>query len=132
LESWQKWSFPSDPASQGGGDPAGWRTVRKKRRISRFSRTDGPAVARATGPGEKPGCAVELAEVWALGKDWWTLGFEATGPADALRDQIEAAAALVFGQALPDGAELGMDNSMSYARWLRGQPGIGHNPEARM
>ena len=113
LESWQKWSFPCDPASQGGDDPAGWRTVRKRRQISHFVH-----------------CAVELAEFYALGEDWWTLGFEATGPADVLRGQLEEAAALVFSQALPDGAELGMDNCMSYAQWLRGQPDTGTNPEA--
>ena len=37
----------------------------------------------------------------------------------------EAAAALVFAQALPSGLELGMDHSMSYARWLRGWPVAG-------
>jgi hypothetical protein len=123
LESWQKWSFPCNRASTGSGDPAGWRTVRKRRRISRFSLADGPARVRFPGPGEKeqPGCAVELAEFCALGEDWWTLGFEATGPADVLRGQLEAAAALMFGQALPDGVELGMDDSMSYAQWLRGR-----------
>jgi hypothetical protein len=121
LESWQKWSFPYDSASPGSADPAGWSTVRKRRRISRFSRARPPATARFPGPGEKPGCVVELAEFSALGADWWTLGFEATGSADALHGQLEAAAALVFSQDLPDGVELGMDDSMSYARWLRGQ-----------
>src|SRR5215471_8637732 len=37
LESWQKWSFPHGPASLNGHDPAGWRPVSKRRRISRFS-----------------------------------------------------------------------------------------------
>lgn len=119
LEAWQKWSFPYDPAGRGGGHPACWRTVRKRRRISRFSRAGVSAAARAPGPGEEPGCAVELAEFRGLGEDWWTLGFEATGPAGALRGQLEAAAALVFGQVLPGEVELGMSNSMSYARWLR-------------
>lgn len=101
LESWQKWSFPSVPASQGSGDPAGWRTVRKKRRISRL-----------------PGCAVELTEFHVLGEDWWTLGFEATGPADVLSGHLEAAAALIFSQAMPDRLELSVDDSMSFAQWL--------------
>jgi hypothetical protein len=34
LESWQKWSFPHGPASLDGRDSAGWRPVRKRRRIS--------------------------------------------------------------------------------------------------
>ena len=37
LQSWQKWSFPFSPPRQDSGDPAGWRPVRKRRRISRFS-----------------------------------------------------------------------------------------------
>ena len=130
LESWQKWSFPCDPASQGSDNPAGWRTVRKRRQISHFPHTAEPATARFPDPGRKPRCAVELAEFYALGEDWWTLGFEATGPADVLRGQLEEAAALVFSQALPDGTELGMDNCMSYAQWLHGQPDTSTNPEA--
>jgi hypothetical protein len=113
-----------------GRSPVSWWTVRKRRRVSRFPLTDGSAGARGPGPGEKPGCAVELTEFRALGEDWWTLGFEATGPAEVLRDQLEAAAALVFAQALPGGAELGMDDSMSYAQWLRGQADTGNAPEA--
>src|SRR5260370_38557740 len=33
MESWQKWSFPFTPPGQDRGDPAGWRAVRKRRRI---------------------------------------------------------------------------------------------------
>jgi len=57
-------------------------------------------------------------------------GFEATGPADVLRSQFEAAAALVFARALPSGLELSMDHSMSYARWLRGWPVAGRDSRA--
>lgn len=123
LEAWQKWSFPCVPVGRGGSDPAGWRTVRKRRRISRFSRAGGRAggraVARVPGPGKKPECAVELAEFRALGEDWWTLGFEATGPPAALPGQLEAAAALVFSRALPGEVDLDMNGCMSYAQWLR-------------
>lgn len=131
LECWQKWSFPLDSPGQGSGDPAGWRAVSKKRRISRFSQASGPTRAYVPGPGQGPGCAVELTEFCTRGETWWTLGFEATGPADVLRGQLEAAAALVFAQALPDGVELGLDHSMSYAQWLRGWPGTGSRFEAR-
>jgi len=119
LEAWQKWSFPCDPVDRGSDDPAGWRTVRKRRRIIRFPQAGGPAVAPAPGPGEKPECAVEIAEFHASGADWWTLGFEATGPAPVLRGQLEEAAALMFGRALPGEVELDMDACMSYAQWLR-------------
>ena len=80
MESWQKWSFPFSPLSPGSGDPPGWRPVRKRRRISRFALASGPVVARPPGLGQEPQCEVELTEVRTRGQDWWTLGFEATGP----------------------------------------------------
>jgi hypothetical protein len=123
LESWQKWSFPFSPLSPGGGDPAGWRPVRKRRRISRFSLARGQIVVRAPGPGQEPRCEVELTEVRTPGQDWWSLGFEATGPAGLLRSHLEATAALVFDQALPGGVEPGPDESRSYAEWLSQRPG---------
>jgi hypothetical protein len=116
MESWQKWSFPVSPLSPG---PAGWRPVRKRRRISRFTLAGGQIVAGAAGLGQEPRCEVELTEIRTRGQDWWTLGFEATGPARLQRGALEATAALVFAQALPGGAEPGPDESMSYAEWLR-------------
>jgi len=120
LESWHKWSFLHGQPGLGSDDPHGWRPVSKRRRISWFSQATGVG---DPGPGEAPRCAVELTEFHVRGEAWWTLGFEATGPAEALRSELEAAAALVFGQALPGGVELGMDNSRSYAQWLRRRPG---------
>ena len=121
MEAWQKWSFPFSPLSQDGGDQAGWRPVRKRRRTSRFSSASRQIVASAAGPGQQPRCEVELTEVRTGGQDWWTLGFEATGPADLLRSELQATAALVFAQALPGGVEPGPDESRSYARWLSQQ-----------
>ncbi len=118
MEAWQKWSFPFSPFSQDSGDQAGWRTVRKRRRISGFSSASRQIAAAAAGLGPKPECEVELTEVHTCGQDWWTLGFEATGPADLLRGELEATAALVFAQALPGGTEPGLDESRSYAGWL--------------
>jgi hypothetical protein len=127
LESWQKWSFPHGPASLGGADPAGWRRVSKRRRISRFSLTGGPARANGRGLGE--GCAVELTDIHAAGEAWWTLGFEATGPHHGLRGEVDAAAALVFAMAPPGGLELGVGDSKSYAAWLRRQSWVTAEPE---
>ena len=117
------WSFPVSPPRQASGDLAGWRPVRKRRRISRFSLASGPIVARGPGLGRQPRCEVELTEVSAAGQDWWTLGFEATGPADLLRNALQATAALVFDQALPGSVEPGPDESRSYAQWLCQQSG---------
>jgi hypothetical protein len=130
MESWQKWSFPFSPLRQASADPAGWTPVRKRRRISRFSGTSGPIVAPAPGLGREPRCEVELTEVRTRGKDWWTLGFEATGPADLLRSELQATAALVFAQALPGGVELGSNVSRSYAEWLCQRPGAESNADA--
>jgi len=123
MQSWQKWSFPYSPLRPGSGDPAGWRPVRKRRRISRFPLASGQLEARGLRLGEQPQCEAELTEVRTLGQDWWTLGFEATGPADLLPSKLAAAAALVFAQAMPGGMEPGTDEARSYAEWLGQRPG---------
>jgi hypothetical protein len=130
LESWQKWSFPFSPPGPGSGEPPGWRLVGKRRRISRFSSASEPIVAAAAGLGQRPRCEVELTEVHTSGQDWWTLGFEATGPAGLLRSELEATAALVFAQALPGGLQPGPDESRSYAQWLGQRPGAGGDADA--
>jgi hypothetical protein len=130
LESWQKWSFPCGPLSLDSVDPAGWRPVSKRRRISRFALASGRIVARPQGLGGEPGCEVELTAVRTRGQDWWTLGFEATGPADLLRAELEATAALVFAQALPGGVAPGPDDSRSYAGWLSRRPGAESDADA--
>jgi hypothetical protein len=127
MESWRKWAFPFGPPSQGGRDPAGWRLVRKTRRISRFSLASGPIRVYGQEPGEEPGCAAELTEVLSHGEAWWTLGFESVGPPHLLRSQLEAAAALVFAETLPGEMEPGLNDSRSYAEWLLQWPGAGDN-----
>ena len=122
IQSWQKWSFPFAPLSEIRADPAGWILVSKKRRVSGLLLAGGRVRAVLPGLGEEPGCAVELTEVRLRGEAWWTLAFEATGPAGLLRSQLEATAALVFDHALPGGLELGTEDSMSYAEWLRRPP----------
>ncbi len=119
MESWQKWSFPFGPPSQGSGETAGWRPVRK--RIGRFALAGGKIQARVPRLGEEPWCTVELTEVRTRGEAWWTLGFEATGPVGLLHGELEASAALVFAKSLPGGVELGTNDAMSYAEWLRRQ-----------
>ena len=86
-------------------------------------------MAHAPGGDGEPRCEVELTEVRTRGQDWWTLGFEATGPASLLRRTLEATAALVFAQALPGGVEPGPDDSTSYAQWLGQYPGAGNDAD---
>jgi hypothetical protein len=131
MESWQKWSFPFSPLSPGSVGPAGWRPVRKRRRISRFSSASGQIVTGG-GPelGAQPGCTVELTEVHTRDQDSWTLGFEATGPTDLLHSELQATAALVFAHPLPGSAQPGPDDSQSYAQWLGQRPDAGDDTGA--
>ncbi len=117
IQSWQKWSFPVGALRRDGDAPASWTVIGKSRRISRFRLARGGIL---TGPGRagQPGCAVELTEVRARGEIWWSLGFEAAGPADLLRRVLEGTAELVFARVLPTGAELGPGACQSYAEWL--------------
>jgi hypothetical protein len=122
MQYWQKWSFPFHPLSQDSGHPDGWRRVRKQRRTSRFSVTGGQirrGVPYARELAGEARCAVELTELRVRYRDWWSVGLEATGPADLLSAGLESTAALVFAQALPGGLELRMEDSASYAEWLR-------------
>jgi hypothetical protein len=121
LESWQKWTFPVSSVGQYGGDPTGWRPVRKRRCISHFSLAGGQLVARASGLDQEPQCDVELTEVSTIGQDWWTLGLEASGPADLLRSTLEATAQLLFDRPLPCAAKPALDESKSYMQWLSQQ-----------
>ena len=130
MESWQKWSFPSSPLSQHSASPAGWRPVRKRRRISQFPLSSGQREARTPELGRQPRCEVELTEVRAGGQDWWTLGFEATGPAGLLCGELQATAALVFAQVLPGGVEPGPDEARSYGQWLGQLPDAGNDAGA--
>ena len=118
IQSWQKWSFPCEQPSRGRSGPAAWRPVGKRRRLSRFPPATGPARPRAPRPGDEPKCEVELTEIRARGQAWWSLGFEATGPASLLRPELEATATLVFAQRPPGGVEFGTRDCMSYAQWL--------------
>jgi hypothetical protein len=119
LQYWRKWSFPLRPPGPGPADPDGWKRVRKQRRISRFSLHDGRITARAEGRPGEPRCAVELTEIHARHRDWWSLGLEATGPDGMLRSVLGATAAAVFARPLPPGTDLRLQDSLSYADWLR-------------
>jgi hypothetical protein len=118
LESWRKWSFPFGPLGPFDAGPSGWTVVHKRRRISQFRLASGQVMAAIPGRTTGPSCAVELTEVNSGGETWWSLGFEATGPADVLHSTLQGTAALVFAQALPGDAEFDMSHCQSYADWL--------------
>ena len=118
LESWRKWSFPFGPLGPYGAAPSAWTVVHKRRCISRFRLASGRIMAGIPGRATEPACAVELTEVSSGSETWWSLGFEATGPADLLRSTLQRTAALVFARALPADVEFGMSHCQSYADWL--------------
>ena len=118
LESWRKWSFPFGPLGPYDAGPSGWSVVHKRRRISQFRLASGRIMAGIPGRATEPSCAVELTEVSSGSETWWSLGFEATGPADLLRSTLQGTAALVFAGALPADVEFDMSHCQSYADWL--------------
>lgn len=87
-----------------------------------FSRVSGQIVARARAG---PGAAVRRGthRRRTRGQDWWSLGFDATGPAGLLGSELQATFALVFAHSLPAGLKSGPDKSRYYAQWLRQRPG---------
>jgi len=118
LESWRKWSFPFGPLGPYDAGPPAWSVVHKRRRISQFRLASGRIMAGNPGRATEPSCAVELTEVSSGSETCWSLGFEATGPADLLSSTLQRTAALVFARALPANVEFDMSHCQSYADWL--------------
>lgn len=117
MEFWQKWSFPLSSMCR-ADESSSWQPMHKLRRMTFFS-VEAERLSTGVGPpASGAGCAVELTEVTMLGRKWWTLGLEATGPASSLRDIVESTAAHVFAQS--PGFELTLAESGSYSTWLRG------------
>ena len=116
LGWWRKWSFPL-PAVAEGTEPAGWANVQKVRRIRVFSLDGRPIVSKADATVEGC-CAVELTDVLVGRRRWWTLGFEATGPAGFLTEALNASVAALFDHRLPAGLVLDLAHSTSYSEWL--------------
>lgn len=122
LESWRKWSFPFEPLGPYDAGLSAWTVVHKRRRISQFRLASGRIMAGIPGRATEPSCAVELTEVSSGSEAWWSLGFEATGPADLLRSTLQGTTALVFARALPADVEFDMSHCQSYADWLSRRP----------
>jgi hypothetical protein len=118
IESWRKWSFPFGPLGPDNAGPPSWVVVHKRRRMSRFRLVGGQLMADAADRARGTECGVELTEVRLGGETWWSLGFEATGPADLLSSTLESTVALMFAEALPGDVELDMNHCQSYAEWL--------------
>jgi len=118
TESWQKWSFPFGPLGPDEARPPGWTVVHKRRRIIRFRLAGGQLVADVRQRAAESACGVELTEVRSGGEAWWSLGFEATGPADLMASTLHGTAAVVFALLPPRDVELDMGKCQSYTEWL--------------
>ena len=123
IDSWEKWTFPFASAVPQLPKRRGWTAVGKERRLRTFALRDGVAVPSRGRRASALECAVELTAVRVNGADWWTLGFEATGPEEeARRAVLDAAAVRVFEDPLPDGLRLQLTSSGSYAALLQKLP----------
>lgn len=118
IESWRKWSFPFGPLGLDGAARLGWTVVHKRRRMSLFRLVRGRLVADVTERAAESACAVELTEIRSGGETWWSLGFEAAGPAGLLRSALLETAVLMFTEAPPGDVEFKMSHCQSYAEWL--------------
>ncbi len=123
LERWHKWSFVlADPGAAVPGilatDPF-WRPIDKHRAVARF-RVTGSEAPVAVAPDVYPvqGCEVELVELHAGVRPWWSLCFEAYGQEHALSEALRATARHFL-----DGGEppnLAAGDSYGYPAWLAG------------
>ncbi len=126
ADRWVKWSFGSDGlrALEAELHQSGtWVEVHKERYLRKFSADQGtPAEVRPQAkPFPRAGCNVELTRV-RLDDDpraWFSLGFEAFGPADGVAATLQAVLP-VFLEANggAPGIPLGTHNSLSYPAWL--------------
>jgi hypothetical protein len=119
MELWRKWGVPlAGGPPQVSGDPgASWIEVEKERALCRYRlMEDRRMVATATDWYPEQGCDLELTAVRVRGREWWTLAFEAFGPADSVGENLLNVAELVFGAGEP--LTLDAADSYGYPRWL--------------
>ena len=117
LESWKKWSrslnesaAPSESLLQRNG----WLPVKKTRLLSSFE-VAGDKL-RQVGSRPDNGCGFELTELSIGNRSWWTVGFEAVGPDNQLRDNVERVAQHVLPHC--DSAQFTLNRSHGYPAWL--------------
>lgn len=120
VETWRKWAFLLAPEAQAFESPesGSWASVTKSRHIGRFVLSAaGQPVPAALDALLPAACDCELTAV-ALGRSepWWTLGFEAFGPALSALGLLLAVAHQLLRMALA--LSLTEEMSQSYPAWL--------------
>ena len=127
IESWVKWSVElsqSDLTEESGKEGFDRLDIAKTRWLRKYN-VDGSIsaeVSRASRP--EQGCNVELTELMVRSASWWTIGFEAFGPAVRVNENLSSTVSTFFSKRLPPPCELLEANSMSYPAWF-GTLGVG-------
>lgn len=122
LEVWDKWAFglaEAASAEEDLGGQAAWVGVKKARLVRVYAVTPDDAVVPipATASYER-GCSVELAQVTAADRFWWSFSFEAVSDGPLLDETLRATA----GHVLVEPCEmlrLDLEASYGYPRWLQ-------------
>jgi hypothetical protein len=124
LEEWCKWSFDltewGDAEVAIGGNVGQWIAVRKERKLHTFqTKEQGAVVAVRSQDAIGLGCACELTKLGIDGQEatWWSVGFEAFGDQDELRDTL----LLVMKTTLfmVNAPKFGAECSYGYPRWVQ-------------
>lgn len=94
-----------------------WVKVEKVRSQIRYLVTDDYSLTPAsTEKTSQDGCNVELTQIIISDRQWWTLGFEASGTDGNLISNLETVANKMF-QTFPE-YELNLLDSYAYPKWL--------------
>lgn len=122
VERWRKWSFAlaTDAADFVDADAA-WIPVRKARWLRLYDVADGRSPVAVHGFYPERGCALELARVEAVDRNWWSLCFEAFAPTGPLTPLLQETARAVFTRGTPP--RLDPAHSVGYPEWLMGVEG---------
>ena len=126
TEQWVKWSFASEglqALDQALHQSGRWLKVRKERFLRRFSAERGRLMEVTARQGALPvvGCNIEVTriDVDANPRFWFSLGFEAFGPATVTARILDDALLLLFNEhGCGPGTTLSESESTGYPAWL--------------
>jgi hypothetical protein len=124
VEQWIKWSFVASETdnflARISEFSKWWIGVRKERKLRTYQVLEsGTVTGVSTGIFIENGCGWELASVNYLGAEdpWWSLGFEAFGKENNLRDTLSLVADSIL--SVENAPVLTVEDSFGYPRWLQ-------------
>ena len=121
IEHWRKWSLPlattQDDLKEILVPASSWISVRKERMLRGYRCEGEGQVVAIPVTDLSQGCHMELTDVQADDRMWWTLAFEAYGAEPSLRSSLASIMGYIFDRG---GAPCPLDakDSFGYARWL--------------